>query len=175
MKLFRLFPFVLILMLVVLPSCFDNDDNSPGDYTAWRLENTQAFDDSLHLTDDYGNLVYTSYVPAWDQSFSILMRWYNNQNENTNKVYPLSNSVCHLKYTLTNIKGDTLDKSSSFRCIPNNMITGFMAAVMNMNVGDTVATIVPYNAGYGAYGSGSIYPYSTLVFYIRLDSISKLM
>ena len=121
-----------------------------------------------------GKLAYQKISPVWDKSFSILLRWHN-EEKNPSEVTPLSTSTCHVKYTLTNIEGDTLDSSPSFRCIPNNMITGFMAALTTMRVNDTVTAVIPYTAGYGAYGSGKVLPYSTLVFGIRLDSISRLM
>lgn len=173
MKLTRLFPLLIIITLIILPSCFN--DEKDKDYSAWREENTIAFQDSAMLLDDAGKLVYTEITPDWDKSFTILMRWHNTREENTNLVNPLSNSTCHVKYTLTNIAGDTLDSSSSFTCVPNQMVTGFMAALTNMVVNDTVTAVLPYTAGYGAYGYGNVYPFSTLVFGIRLDSISKLM
>lgn len=172
-KFTRLFPIFTILSLLVCSACFH--DSKEIDYTNWRQLNTQAYNDSMALTEPDGYPVYTQITPGWDNSFTVLMRWHNDRSENTNLVYPLSNSTCHIKYTLTNIDGDTLDSSASFKCIPNQMVTGFMAALTNMNVNDTVTAILPYTAGYGAYGYGSVLPYSTLVFGIRLDSISKLM
>lgn len=173
MKLSRVFPFLTVALVLVLSSCFGNSNDT--DYTQWRALNTKAFNDSMALKDKAGNLVYSELTPVWDQSFSILMRWHNDRSENVNKVNPLSNSTCHVKYTLTTVEGDTLDSSPSFTCVPNNMVTGFMAALMNMETNDTVTAILPYTAGYGVYGYGGIRPYTTLVFAIRLDSISKLM
>ena len=173
MKISRIFPILTAALLLILPSCFSDDKQE--DYAEWRLLNTQAFNDSLLLTGPDGLPVFTEISPKWDQSFSILMRWHNDRSENTNYLTPFSNSRCHVKYTLMNIEGDTLDSSPSFTCVPNQMVTGFMAAVMNMQVNDSVTAILPYTAGYGAFGYGSVLPYSTLVFAVRLDSISKLM
>lgn len=172
-KVKRLFPIFTVIALLILPSCFHDSDDV--DYTEWRIENAQAFNEYMDLTDETGNLVYTRITPSWDKSFTVLMKWHNDRSENINKVNPMSTSTCHGKYTLTNINGDILDSSSSFTFVPNNMITGFMAAVTNMEVNDTVTAVIPYTAGYGMYGYGSVYPYSTLIFHIRLDSISKLM
>ena len=171
MKFKRLFPILTAAAILVLPSCLGNSNEV--DYTNWRLKNAE-FIDSLSILTEEGRLVYDQITPDWDKSFSILMRWHN-EEENPSFVTPLSTSTCIVKYTLTNIAGDTLDSSASFTCVPNNMVTGFMAALTNMRVNDTVTAVIPYTAGYGRYGSGRVLPYSTLVFGIRLDSIAKLM
>ena len=169
----RCFPLLMAASILVLPSCLGN--NNEADYSAWKLKNQEYIDSLSILTNSDGTLMYQEIKPDWDKSFSILMRWHNEGNDNPSLITPLSNSTCIVKYTLTNISGDTLDSSGSFRCVPNNMITGFMAAITNMRVNDTVTAVIPYTAGYGAYGSGSVYPYSTLIFGIRLDSIVNLM
>lgn len=161
------------MALLVLPSCFGDSDTN-NDYSEWRALN-QAYYDSIEIATVDGKLQYVPITPAWDNSFTVLMRWHNNQEENSSQITPLSTSTCLVKYTLTNIKGDTLDSSASFKCVPNNMVTGFMAALTNMRVNDTVTAVIPYTAGYGAYGYNSIPPFTTLIFGIRLDSISKLM
>lgn len=172
MRLNRLFPILTAAALFFLPSCLGG--NEKNDYSQWRNLNTAYFD-SLSILTENGRLVYTQLTPDWDKSFSILMKWHNDREENPSFITPLSTSTCIVKYTLTNIAGDTLDSSASYTCVPNKMITGFMAALTNMRVKDTVTAVIPYTAGYGIYGSGSIYPYSTLIFGIRLDSIAKLM
>lgn len=173
MNIRHILPILTVATLFVLPSCFG--DNEDINYSDWRDLNSRAFNDSMYLTDEKGELVYSSLTPTWDNSFTVLLKWHNDRKENTNRINPLSTSTCVIKYTLTNVNGDTLDSSASFTCVPNNLVTGFMAALTNMETNDTVTAIIPYTAGYGAYGYGSVLPYSTLVFGIRLDSISKLM
>lgn len=175
MKFARFFPFIFVLSLIVLPACF-HDGDEPTDFTQWRELNQKYIDSVGVIIGEGGELEYKKITPVWDESFTILMRWHG-ENENPSMVTPLSTSTCHVKYTLTNILGDTLDSSASFTCVPHNMITGFMAALTNMRVNDTVTAVIPYTAAYGVYGSGNgnVLPYSTLVFGIRLDSISKLM
>ena len=172
-KLKHLFPVFTAVSLFVLPACLG--DNNETNYSAWRIKNTEYFDSLSILTNPDGTLVYQEITPDWDKSFSILIKWHNEGEENPSLITPLSTSTCIVNYTLTNIAGDTLDSSASFKCVPNNMITGFMAAVTNMKGNDPVTAVLPYTAGYGTYGSGSVYPYSTLIFGIRLDSIAKLM
>ena len=171
MRLNKIFPFLTAFSLLVLPACFNDDKAS--DFSEWRNLN-QGFIDSISMVTENGSLAFTPLTPDWDKSFTIYMRWHN-EERNESEVTPLSTSTCRVKYTLTNIAGDTLDSSASFTCVPNNMVTGFMAAVTNMRVNDTVTAVIPYTAGYGTYGYGSIRPFSTLIFGIRLDSISRLM
>lgn len=169
----RLFPLVIGASFCILPACLDNETDL-SNYTEWKALNQKYIDSIATLTED-GRLAYSEITPAWDNSFSVWLKWHNNREENKSYITPLSTSTCHVKYTLTSIKGDTLDSSSSYTCIPNNMVTGFMAALCEMRVNDTITAVIPYTAGYGAYGSSAILPYSTLIFGIRLDSISKLM
>ena len=172
MKLSRIFPILTVASLMILPSCLG--DSIESNYSAWR-ELNQKYIDSLEILTEDGELVYQKLTPVWDPSFSILMKWHNDKDENPSFVTPLSTSTCYVKYTLTSILGDTLDSSASFKCVPNAMVTGFMTALTNMRVNDTVTAVIPYTAGYGVYGQGSIPPYTTLVFGIRLDSIARLM
>ena len=172
MRLFTIQFAILGVCALLLTACFHDSDDA--DYTAWRNENIMAYNDSLNLTDEFGQKVYSEYTPEWEKSISILLRWHKESVASPNQVRPLSTSTCHVKYTLTNINGDTLDSSAKFACKPNQMITGFMAALMQMTTGDTVTAVIPYTAGYGVYGYGNVYPYSTLVFGIRLDSISPI-
>lgn len=172
MKLNKIFPIFTAVALLILPACLGGNDNV-SDYSNWRNLN-QRYYDSIETATVGGVLQYQKVTPVWDKSFSVLMKWHNDPDENPSAVTPLSTSTCVVKYTLTNIVGDTLDSSASFTCIPNAMVTGFMAALTNMRVNDTVTAVIPYDAGYGVYGSGAVAPYSTLIFGIRLDSIPKL-
>ena len=172
MKIKKLIPLLTILSILTLPACLGNDEYT--DYSVWRELNTNYID-SISKATENGRLVYTPIVPNWDNSFTVYVRWHNTREENASLITPFSTSTCHVKYTLTDIDGDTLDSSASFTCVPNNLVTGFMATLTNMCVKDTVTTVIPYMAGYGAYGSSSIPPFTTLIFGIRLDSISKWM
>lgn len=158
-----------IFSLLMLSSCLGGNDSST-DYSEWRNLNT-TFIENAEKEMENGMLKYQKIVPPWDNTVFTLVCWHNDRSETLNKLTPLSNSTVDVKYTLTTIEGDTLDSSASFRCVPNTLVTGFWTAVTNMNEGDTITAIMPYNAGYGTTGSGSVKPYSTLIFGIRLDSI----
>lgn len=157
------------LLLLIFSSCLGKNDENEN-YSEWRTEN-EAFITKAETETENGALVYEKISPVWDNTVFTLMRWHNDREETANSITPLSNSTIAVKYTLTNISGDTLDYSADFKCKPNQMITGFWTAVTNMHVSDTVTAIIPSGSGYGAYGSGAVLPYSTLIFGIRLDSI----
>lgn len=173
MKFFkRIFPILTIASLLVLPSCFNDDESY--DYLAWRDLNLWYIDSISKVTTG-GELQYNPITPVWDKSITVYLKWHNDKEETANNLSPLSTSTCLVKYTLRNIAGDTLDSSSKFTCVPNGTVTGFMTALTNMHVKDSVTAVIPYTAGYGVFGSGSILPFTTLIFDIKLDSISKLM
>ncbi|MCH5237580.1 MAG: FKBP-type peptidyl-prolyl cis-trans isomerase [Muribaculaceae bacterium] len=169
MKLRLLFYSIFVFILfTTFSSCLGNDRSE--DYSDWRIQN-QEYLDKAEIEMENGELVYDKISPVWDNNVYVLMHWHNDRKETEGELLPLSNSTVKVKYTLTDIKGDTLDSSASFNCKPNGLITGFWTAVTNMRVNDTVTAVIPYSAGYGVYGSGSVLPYSTLIFGIRLDSI----
>lgn len=175
MKLKKFGFLILPLTLAMLSSCL-KDNDSTTDYTEWRNENASFI--TAAEAEMTGNVKkYEKIVPKWDPATFVLMHWHKRGNPNS--ITPLDNSTLHLKYLLTNIKGDTLDSSYSnttygdsiFQCRPNEMITGFWAATTNMHEGDSVTAIIPYTSGYGISGSGSVLPFSTLIFQIKLVSI----
>lgn len=162
---------ILPASLAILSSCMDDDEQRYEDYADWRNKNTEYIA-KLEIQPDYKKV-----VPAWDLSSFVLIKTITSKPENT--LHPLDNSTVRLKYLLTNIDGDTIDSSykltdSLFQCRPCDMVTGFWIATTNMCVGDSVTAVMPYTCGYGATGSGSILPYSTLIFQIKLDSIVAL-
>lgn len=178
MKLNRFVPAALMLA-PLLSSCMGDD--TPETYEEWRKENTEYFN-NLEAKTENGVKLYQKVSPVWDPSTSILMRWVKDCASEQNKITPLDNSTIDVKYLLTDIKGDTLDSSykqtaygdSIFRCKPCEMITGFWVAVTRMHIGDSVTTVIPYTAAYGMNGSGSVLPYSTLTFQIKLVDIKGL-
>lgn len=167
------FGFLLLpLSLTVLSSCLGNDDDAT-DYTEWRTENS-AYITAAEAEMLNGQKRYEKIIPKWDPASFVLMQWHKHGNPNS--ITPLDNSTLNVKYLLTTIKGDTIDSSYSqvdslFTCKPCDMITGFWVATTVMHQGDSVTAVIPYTSGYGVGGSGSVLPFSTLIFQIKLDSI----
>lgn len=167
---------ILPALLFVMSSCLGGDDTE--DYSEWMKQNLSYLEEKEAETES-GKAKYEKIIPSWDKASYILLKWHNNRSETEKNLTPLFNSTCDVKYLLTNIKGDTIDSSyaikqygdSIFRCKPNEMVTGFAIALSNMHVGDSVTAILPYYTGYGAFGSRSVLPFSTLIFQIKLKSI----
>lgn len=170
---FKKFGFLLLpLCLVVLASCLGDDTSTK--YKEWYETNLKYINDCEAETNG-AQRVYKKIVPDWDPSSYTLVKWIKRGNTG-NLMKPISNSTLNVKYLLTNISGDTIDSSygqtdSLFQCKPNEMITGFWIAVTNMNIGDSVTAVIPYQCGYGLEGSSSIPPFSTLIFQIKLVEI----
>lgn len=168
-------------VLLLLPSCLGDDNTTDlNEYEEWRVENLDYLTKAAAETTD-GKLKYEKIVPDWCTGNYILMQWHNDRSLTANNLRPLSNSWVDVKYQVTDINGNVMDSSYSnktpadsiFRMQPNGTVLGFWTAVTNMHVGDSVTAILPYDTGYGAYGSGSIQPYSTLIFGIKLVDIVR--
>ena len=166
----------VIVLAFSMSSCF-NDDDIP-DYQEWYQQNMKYVEDAQNETVD-GKHVYQKYVPAWSPSTFVLMRWHNDTSLTRKNLSPLDNSTVLVKYRLRDINRNVVDSSYSmttygdslFRTKVNNVITGWQVALTNMHVGDSVTLVVPYSAGYGAMGQGSILPYSTLIFDMMLKEV----
>lgn len=173
---FLAFPAVLL----GLSSCLSDDEKLYKDYTDWRNQNLEYIEKAAAATIN-GTKQYEQVTPPWDKNTMILMQWHNNRTLTQQNLVPMNNSTIDVKYILTTIEGDTIDSSYSqttygdsiFRCQPNEMITGFQVAVTSMHIGDSVTTVIPYTAGYGAVGQNKILPYSTLIFGIKLVDIYR--
>lgn len=170
MKYLHLSLLLPLFLMLIFSSCLDEEESTSKKYAEWREKNVNYINQAEKETID-GKLRYKKIIPVWDNSVFTLMEWHNERQHSAEELYPLANSTVDIKYVLTNINGDTLDSSASYRCNPNATVTGFWTALTNMLPGDTVTAIVPYTAGYGSFSHGSVLPYSTLIFNIRLDSI----
>jgi peptidylprolyl isomerase len=88
---------------------------------------------------------------------------------------PRANNVVTVHYKGSLINGKVFDNSwergypEAFRL--NDLILGWQIALTQMHVGDHWIVYIPYEAGYGTRGSGSIPGYSTLIFEMKLVAI----
>lgn len=171
------FLFTIPLLALLLSSCL-GDDNTV-DYTEWEQQNTSyVAEQEVKLAPD-GSRLYTRLVPEWAPNAFCLVKWETDRAATANNLRPLSNSLVNLKYDVEDIEGKRISDSYSsttygdsiYQCRPNQNIIGFWNCVTNMQVGDSVTCIIPYVAGYGESGNGSVKPYSTLIYHIKLVSI----
>lgn len=166
-------PFIMLiaagLLLPVATSCSPDDDTD--DYADWRSRNdAYVVDVSTRLTSE-GSPEFQTIVPSWAPGVPVYVKWHNDRTLTAENLSPLDNSTIKCNYTLTDIDGNQLDKGDGYVSRPCNNVTGFWTAVTNMNVGDSVTAIVPYSGGYGSLSYGSVKPYTTLIFAIRLQEI----
>jgi len=84
---------------------------------------------------------------------------------------PSSKSFVTVHYSGRLINGKVFDQTqkgrpATFRL--NELITGWITALREMQVGSRWEIVIPYNLGYGSRASGPIKAFSTLVFDITL-------
>lgn len=159
---------------MVATSCDDN--NTWSDYSEWREANNDWLLQQGALLDDDGNAFYTRVVPEWNKSAYVYMHYFNDRTLTEGNLSPMYTSTVSVKYIGRLYNNTPFDSSftavdSLFTTKLGSVISGWTIALENMRVGDSARVIIPYQQGYGATSSGSIPPYSTLQFDIKLVDI----
>ena len=157
---------LLLLISVLLPSCLKSELD---DYDKWREKN-EAYIRNVDKAE------YKPYSPVWAPASTVYIKWHNDTSLTKKNLQPLSTSTVRLKYEMENIDGTYLGDSyaasdSVYECKPSDNIVGFWSTVTAMHVGDSVTVIIPYESAYGSRITGSIWPYSNLIYRIKLVSI----
>lgn len=163
-----------LLLITLLTGCLGNNENT--DYTDWRAANESYVTTAQDSLTDTGTALYAKVTPDWAPTAWVLMKWHNDRALTAGALSPRDNSTVDVIYSLRNVNGKLIDSSwaradSLYRTRPCNNIVGFWRALTEMHVGDHATVIVPWTAGYGAFGSGSVAPYTTLIFDIKLKAI----
>ncbi|MGQ7871044.1 FKBP-type peptidyl-prolyl cis-trans isomerase [Sunxiuqinia sp. sy24] len=158
---------LMAVVLVAMYSCFDDPVQETVDYTPAR---------EAELLKEYlDTLVNRGY--DIDTSATGIFYVIEEQGEG---LYVQSGDSIGIDYTgFMPENGQIFDASSyhyedkiwKFRYNPGDLIDGFEDALMLMNEGTKGLFIIPSNLAYGAYGSGSIPPYTTLSFSLELKKI----
>lgn len=182
----RRFPFIIMLALlmgITSVSCFRDDDESKTlkKYAEWEEANTEWFNEQATLKGSDGKLYYTTVSPSWDTKSRVLMHWFNDTIKTQGNLKPIYTSTVDVKYRGMLYDSTPFDSSylrttpadSIFRTYLPNNIEGWSAAITHMHVGDSCRVVIPYTLGYGSTTSGSIKPYSMLVFDVALKGIYK--
>lgn len=160
-------------------SCFKDDDPDINQVQDWKLLNEAYILDAEARTNDDGSPYYEKIVPSWAPGTFTLIKWHNDRALTASALSPLDNSIIYMKYEVENINGAIIENSynnhiygdSIYRTSPSKMIIGVRAALPKMHVGDSVSLVLPASAAYGNLTNGSIKPYSTLKFNIKLVAI----
>ncbi len=171
--------FVLLIFvgsLFTVLSCKDDVEDSVSGYLAWNDENVAYFEAAKVETDDNGDLLYEMVIPNWDTASCVLMHFYE-------KGIDTSLSPYYTSYVKVNYLGQLIDETvfDSTYVDPENTMTakisslvdGWAVAMEKMHVGDSCRVVIPQNLGYGTSSSGTIKPYSTLIFDIKLIEIVR--
>lgn len=179
MKSIRLFTILSILFTcLLLSSCLKDNE---VDYSEWEQANTKYVAEHEAMTEN-GSPVFTRLAPTWAPAAFTLVKWENDRSKTEGNLKPMDNSLVRVQYALENINGTRLSDSYSatasygdsiYQCRPMDNIVGFWHTLTEMRVGDEVTCIIPAVAGYGNVQQGSIPPYSTLIYKIKLVSIPR--
>ncbi len=160
---------ILLLGGVALTSCLD--DNTE-DYSAWKSLNDTYFQtasaDSLEV--GYNKLHSLSY-PSYYILYKVVEE---TTKEDPKKPYQTSTVSADYSGQLISYDDTTFfDTGKAVTFAVNGVIKGWTLALENMKEGETWKVIIPQELGYGISGSGSIPPYSTLLFDIKLNEVTK--
>lgn len=168
----------LPILSAVMVSCLDDDSNNP--YRDWKKQNDNWL---VNFESDVtsGRKDYEKIVPDWAPQNSVYVKWHNDRSQTEKNLSPLSTSTVDITYALENIEGTSLGDSFSstaygdsiYRSQPHQNIAGMWIAMLNMHVGDSVTMVIPYLSAYGAQGRGSIDPYSTLIYHVKMKAVSR--
>jgi len=169
------------LAVVSLSGCSDDDTKKTWEaYKEWRDINNEWLKEMAAKKNADGTNYYKTIVPDWYPSSYVLLHYFNDPEENADKLSPLYNSTIDVRYELHLYDDTTVDSSTNitaygapgiFRTNLQSTIIGWAMALENVHCGDSVEVIVPYQVGYGSSGSGAILPYTNLRFNIRLVDI----
>ena len=168
---------LLFITTTVISSCME--ETTWEKLSDYRKLQEEWLKKELAKTDENGDPYYKTYVAPFDKNAIVYMHFYNDPKENEHNLTPLYNSTVDVKYhgrTFDNVPFDSSYTSTSpadsvTRFAINGLISGWAIATMNMHVNDSVEVIMPYNVAYGEAGSGSINPYTHLIFKIKLVDI----
>ncbi len=148
-------------------------------YETWRNENNEWYIACTKKTNPDGTPYYTALSPDWYPQSGVLIHYFNDRKLTEGNLSPLMTSTVDMIYIGHLYNDSIFDSSYSntqygdsiFRTQACNVIEGWQIALNDMRVGDTCEVIIPYPQAYGSSGSGSILPYSTLRFNMKLVRI----
>lgn len=158
----------IVLAATGFQSCLKSEHE---DYEQWR-----------HLNDEYlatlNRSEYQLIIPDWAPQNSVYIKWHNDRSLTASNLVPMSTSTVDIKYELEDIEGTKYENTysrtdSTYTTQPNGNVTGMLIALTTMHVGDSVTLVVPYSSGYGSGtgSSGTLKPYTNLIFHMKLKGI----
>ncbi|MDE5837457.1 MAG: FKBP-type peptidyl-prolyl cis-trans isomerase [Paramuribaculum sp.] len=177
MKKIIIFASLLIAAVVGVSSC--SDESTWDTYKDWRETNEQFYQEQKSLKNPDNTPFYTALNPNWLPNSGVLIHFFNDRSLTAGNLVPLVTSTVDVKYKGWLCNDVAFDSSytattygdSIFRTIPSQTIVGWQVALTNMAVGDSARVVIPWSLAYGTQSTGSIAPFSNLVFDIKLVDI----
>lgn len=168
----------LIICPLAVTSCGD-DDTDWSDYKEWRDTNNSWYLEQQALKNPDGTPYYTELNPSWYPESGVLIHYFNDRTKTEGNLSPMLTSKVTVKYKGSLYNGMRFDSTAvagadTVRTFSlQGVVTGWQIALSDMRVGDTCEIVLPYYMGYGSQSSGSIPPYSSLKFGIKLTDVQK--
>lgn len=165
------------IIAITVASCASST-SSWDEYMEWQKENTTWYNTQKALKNADGSDFYKPLKPNWYPMSGVLIHYFNDTNLTAGNLVPMISSTVKVKYKGELYNGAAFDSSyaevDSTRTftISDGLIAGWQIALTHMHVGDSCRVIIPYAQGYGTEGSGTIAPFSTLSFDIKLVDIT---
>lgn len=167
---------LFVIGSVTLSSCGD-DGNTWSDYEEWRNTNNNWYLSQKERKNPDGTPYFKELSPSWYKNSGVLIHYFNDRKKTEGNLSPMLTSRVSVKYkgslyndiVFDSTATNTADSVRTFAL--SGTIIGWQVALTDMRVGDSCEVVLPYTVGYGANGSTSISPYSTLKFGIKLTDI----
>lgn len=172
----KLFAISALAVVLLSLSTACEKESTWDTYKEWRETNEAFLSEQAQLTNADGTPFYSKLAPAWYSTSGVLIHYFNDRARTDGNLKPLVTSTVSVKYKGWLCNDYAFDSSytavdSIFTFRPSETIVGWQIALTDMNVGDSARVVIPWAEGYGTESTGSILPFSTLVFDIKLVDI----
>ncbi|MGL4993312.1 MAG: FKBP-type peptidyl-prolyl cis-trans isomerase [Bacteroidales bacterium] len=185
-KIYSILLLIIAITSSTLTSCLDSEDpNAP--YYEWK-ELNETFFNNKKDSIDFGNGYEEIEIPTNHGGGTLLRRVIKSGEGTVSPIYTdqvkthytgklYTDSQFDTSFTITSVNGVELTEEELYlyndpaSFAVNGVIVGWTEVLQLMHVGDKWEVIIPWDLGYGNTGSGTIPPYSTLIFEIELMEI----
>ncbi|MGL4412017.1 MAG: FKBP-type peptidyl-prolyl cis-trans isomerase [Bacteroidales bacterium] len=185
-KIYSILLLIIAITSSTLTSCLDSEDPNAV-YYEWKELNETFFNnkrDSIAFDNGYEEIE----IPTNHGGGSILRKVIKSGEGSVSPIYTdkvkthytgtlYTGAQFDTSYSITSVNGVELTEEELYlyntplQFGVNEVIVGWTEALQLMHVGDKWEVIIPWGLGYGNSGSGTIPPFSTLIFEIELMEI----
>lgn len=182
----KVYLFSLILLTLGFVSCSETEE--VGRYDNWQARSEAFIDSIANVFNSPANQALTEKDPKKLYAFKDLTTGQMIYGKRINKTgnsseKPFYNSKISAYYRMSYFNGDVVQQNfsgieptefdSPAEFSLDQVITGWQYSLVEIEEGEFWTLYIPYQSGYGSgTGSdGSLQPYSTLVYNVKLDKI----